>query len=187
MQPDQVISFWFDAAHQAFWFKQNHDFDAKIRQQFAQMHAAACAGELWSWRMGSQDRCGGRAEGRLAEIIVLDQFSRNLYRNHALAFAADATALVLSQEAILCGDDLKLTPAQRSFLYMPFMHSESAVIQAESLRLFALLGRPTNLEFAQRHADIISRFGRYPHRNAVLGRRSSAEELAFLQQPNSHF
>ena len=179
MQPDQIISFWFDAAHQAFWFQQQDDFDLKIRQQFAEIHAAACAGELWSWR----DRC----EGRLAEIIVLDQFSRNLYRNHALAFAADATALVLSQEAIRLGEDLKLSPEQRSFLYMPFMHSESSVIQAQSLRLFASLGRPMNLDFAQRHADIISRFGRYPHRNAVLGRSSSAEELAFLQQPNSHF
>lgn len=179
MTPEDVLQFWFDAEHQAFWFVQNDAFDRNIAQRFSSLHAQACAGELWAWRSSAQ--------GRLAEVIVLDQFSRNLYRNHALAFAADATALVLSQEAIRLGDDLKLSPEQRSFLYLPFMHSESRLIQAESLRLYTALGRPLNLDFAARHADIIQRFGRYPHRNAVLGRQSTPEELAFLQQPNSHF
>ncbi len=179
MQAEHVIEFWFNAAHQAFWFTQNTDFDAEIRQRFAVLHQQACAGELWSWRT--------TALGRLAEVILLDQFSRNLFRNQAQAFMHDGMALLLSQEAITRGDDLQLPPVQRSFLYMPFMHSESMLIQAKSLDLFASLGRPLNLDFAQRHQSIIAQFGRYPHRNAVLGRTSSPEELLFLQQPNSHF
>ena len=127
------------------------------------------------------------AEGRLAEIIVLDQLSRNLYRNSPLAFAQDALALALAQEAIMLKLDAALPPIQRSFLYMPFMHSESKLIHQYALKLFEDLGNPINLDFEQRHKVIIDRFGRYPHRNQVLGRNSSQEELDFLTQPNSHF
>lgn len=127
------------------------------------------------------------AEGRLAEIIVLDQLSRNLYRNSPLAFAQDALALALAQEAITLKLDAALPPIQRSFLYMPFMHSESKLIHQYALKLFEDLGNPINLDFEQRHKVIIDRFGRYPHRNQVLGRNSSQEELDFLTQPNSHF
>ena len=127
------------------------------------------------------------AEGRLAEIIVLDQLSRNLYRNSSLAFAQDSLALALAQEAITLKLDAALPPIQRSFLYMPFMHSESKLIHQYALKLFEDLGNPINLDFEQRHKEIIDRFGRYPHRNQVLGRNSSQEELDFLTQPNSHF
>lgn len=127
------------------------------------------------------------AEGRLAEIIVLDQLSRNLYRNSSLAFAQDALALALAQEAITLKLDAALPPIQRSFLYMPFMHSESKLIHQYALKLFEDLGNPINLDFEQRRKVIIDRFGRYPHRNQVLGRNSSQEELDFLTQPNSHF
>ena len=135
--------------------------------------------ELWTWREN--------AEGRLAEIIILDQFSRNLYRDQAAAFAQDAQALTLAQEAIRLGLDQQLAPEQRSFLYMPFMHSESKLIHEEALKLFEALGNPINLDFEHRHKVIIDRFGRYPHRNAILGRESTPEEIEFLKQPNSHF
>ena len=123
----------------------------------------------------------------MAEIIVLDQLSRTLYRNSSLAFAQDALALALAQEAITLQLDAALPPIQRSFLYMPFMHSESKLIHQYALKLFEDLGNPINLDFEQRRKVIIDRFGRYPHRNQVLGRNSSQEELDFLTQPNSHF
>ena len=123
----------------------------------------------------------------MAEIIVLDQFSRNLFRDSPAAFAQDALALALAQETVAQGLDLKLAPEQRSFLYMPYMHSESAKIHQIGLELFKQLGNPINLEFEQKHKVIIDRFGRYPHRNAVLGRTSTAEELEFLTKPNSSF
>jgi hypothetical protein len=135
--------------------------------------------ELWTWR--------ATAEGRLAEIIVLDQFSRNLYRDHAESFAQDALALALAQEAIQLNLDQQLSPEQRSFLYMPFMHSESKIIHIQALQLFEELGNPLNLDFEKKHKVIIDRFGRYPHRNQILGRSSTAEEIEFLKQPNSHF
>jgi len=127
------------------------------------------------------------AEGRLAEIILLDQFSRNLYRNSPLAFACDPLALGLAQEAIRAGVEAELTPVQRSFLYLPFMHSESLAIHQVALQLYERNGLESNLEFERLHKSIIERFGRYPHRNAVLGRQSTAEELAFLQEPGSSF
>jgi len=127
------------------------------------------------------------AQGRLAEIIVLDQFARNLFRDQAQQFAADAMALVLAQEAIAQGFDQQLPAQQRLFMYMPYMHSESVLIHQRAVALFTALGLPDNLDFEYKHQAIIDRFGRYPHRNALLGRASTAEELAFLQQPNSSF
>ncbi|WP_313082775.1 DUF924 family protein [Pulveribacter sp.] len=179
MTPQTVLQFWFDETPPRQRFARDDAFDASIRERFGELHASAVQGELWRWR--------ATPEGRLAEIVVIDQFSRNLHRDSPLAFAHDAMALVLAQEAVSARADELLSPEQRSFLYMPFMHSESGRMQKESVRLFTALGRAENLDYAHRHADIIERFGRYPHRNAALGRPSTDEELQFLQQPGSSF
>jgi len=151
--------------------------DRKIQARFGELHAQAARCECYPWRK--------TAEGRLAEIIVLDQFSRNIFRDDARAFATDA--LALAQEAVAAGADAELTPQQRAFLYMPYMHSESAAIHALAMKLFDQPGLENNLDFEVRHKAIIDRFGRYPHRNALLGRASTDEELAFLKQPGSSF
>jgi uncharacterized protein (DUF924 family) len=174
-----VLRFWFDEIKPAQWWSADPQFDLTVRNRFAQLHQAATRGELSAWRT--------HAGGRLAEVIVLDQFSRNMYRGTALAFAADPIALVLAQEAIAGGHDQSLAPDQRLFLYMPFMHSESALVHASAVPLFEALGLASNLAFELRHKAIIDRFGRYPHRNAALGRASTDEELRFLQEPGSHF
>ncbi|WP_180178448.1 DUF924 family protein [Acinetobacter sp. YH01005] len=179
MNYQDILEFWFNPENQPNWFAKSNNFDVLIEKKFKDIHQAASQAELWQWRTN--------AEGRLAEIIVLDQFSRNLFRDSGLAFAQDALALALAQEAIAQGLDLQLSPEQRSFLYMPFMHSESTKIHQSALKLFEQLGNPINLEFEKKHKVIIDRFGRYPHRNLVLGRTSTAEELEFLTQPNSSF
>jgi len=137
------------------------------------------AGELYGWR--STDL------GRLAEIIVLDQFSRNIFRDQSLAFAWDAQALVLAQEAVTAGVLEQLEFSQQAFLIMPYMHSESKIIHEQAIKLFSRPGLEFNLDFEKRHKVIIDRFGRYPHRNEILGRQSSAEEEEFLKQPGSAF
>ena len=179
MQAQDILDFWFDPDHRSLWFAKSDEFDAKIRERFQAIHHQAIQAELWSWRK--------TAEGRLAEIIVLDQFSRNLYRDQPQAFAHDSMALMLAQEAISLQLDAQLNPEQRSFLYMPFMHSESKLMHEFALKLFQRLGNEINLSFEKKHKLIIDRFGRYPHRNAILGRSSTAEELEFLTQPNSSF
>ena len=176
---DAVIAFWFEELEPAQWFVKDAEVDAKIRERFAPLHAAAAVGELWQWRDSPM--------GRLAEIVVLDQFSRNLYRNDPRAFAQDLMALVLAQEAVAQNLDQALDVAARSFLYMPYMHSESLKVHDEALRLFDQPGLEEQLHYEHLHRDILLRFGRYPYRNAILGRESSAEELAFLQQPGSSF
>jgi uncharacterized protein (DUF924 family) len=123
----------------------------------------------------------------MAEVIVLDQFSRNMYRGTALAFACDTMALVLAQESVRVGADLALVPQQRAFMYMPYMHSESAVIHRVAERLFATQAPEDNLKAELQHKAIIDRFGRYPHRNKILGRESTVDEIAFLQLPGSSF
>lgn len=181
MHPDhqQVLDFWFETLQPADWFIKNPVLDERIRSQFLRLQGQALACELEHWRE--------TPAGRLAEILVLDQFSRNTFRDTPAAFAADPLALALAQEAVRQGADQSLSPVQRSFLYMPFMHSESALIHREAVRLFSQPGLEQNLEFEIRHKVIIDRFGRYPHRNAILGRESTAEELAFLRQPGSSF
>lgn len=179
MQAQDILNFWFDPEHRSLWFAKSDDFDAKIRESFQEIHQQAAQAELWSWRQ--------TPEGRLAEIIVLDQFSRNLYRDQAQAFAYDSLALALAQEAISLQLDAQLSPDQRSFLYMPFMHSESRRIHEFALKLFQRLGNEINLNFEKKHKVIIDRFGRYPHRNKILGRVSTPEETEFLTQPNSSF
>lgn len=179
MNAQDVLDFWFHPDTQAHWFAKSDDFDQQLRNKFSEVFQQACQAELWSWRK--------TAEGRLAEIIILDQFSRNMFRDQAQAFAQDGLALALSQEAISLDLDQQLSPDQRSFLYMPFMHSESKAIHEFALKLFQRLGEPVSLEFEKKHKQIIERFGRYPHRNQSLGRISSAAELEFLTQPDSRF
>lgn len=174
-----VISFWFNEIDSSFWFKKDLRFDQDIRDRFAITHSQAVKGELFAWR--------NEPLGRLAEVIVLDQFSRNMFRDSADSFAFDSLALILAQEAIAVGADKQLKPVEKSFLYMPYMHSESATIHALAVDLFAQPGLENNLEFEHRHKNIIDRFGRYPHRNEILGRKSTSDELEFLQQPGSSF
>ena len=174
-----ILSFWFEELQPAQWWRVDAALDERIRTQFGALHQAAHAGELAAWR--------DQPDGRLAEIIVLDQFSRNLHRDDAGAFAQDAMALVLAQEAVAQGVDQQLPVMQRHFLYMPYMHSESALIQVEAEKLFRELGLEETYAIALRHKEIVDRFGRYPHRNAMLGRMSTAEEIDFLRQPGSSF
>ena len=175
----EVIKFWFEEISQTQWWKKDVQFDQLIASRFLEVHGQASRGELYQWRE--------TAEGRLAEIIVLDQFSRNIYRNSALAFATDSLALALAQEAIRGGADKEVSEDKRNFFYMPFMHSESAVIHKEAVALYEAYGNEGNLNFELRHKAIIDRFGRYPHRNEILGRDSTAEEIEFLAQPGSSF
>jgi len=175
----QILWFWFEDLEPKQHFVKDRVLDEQIRQRFAPLHKTALACELYSWR--------DSAAGRLAEIIVLDQFSRNIYRDQPKAFDGDNLALCLAQEAVALGMDQQLEPKSRAFLYMPYMHSESRLIQAQSVILFEQLGIEDNYRFAALHRDIIERFGRYPHRNAVLGRKSSEDELSFLQEPGSSF
>jgi len=174
-----VLEFWFTETEPKSWWASDPAFDERIRRRFAGAHAQASQGELHTWR--------AEPRGRLAEIIVLDQFSRNLFRDSPLAFAQDLTALVLAQEAISAAAHLALEPLERAFLLLPYMHSESRAIHVEAERLYRELAPPENLEFELRHKSIIDRFGRYPHRNAVLGRASTPEEIEFLGQPGSSF
>ncbi|QKJ66293.1 DUF924 domain-containing protein [Deefgea piscis] len=178
-QAQAVLDFWFHEIDPALWWAKNGEFDRLIEQRFLALHTAAKRGELFTWR--------DSAAGRLAEIIVLDQFSRNIYRDQPEAFAQDPQALALAQTAIVAGAAAQLTPIQTSFLYLPLMHSESLLIHQQALALFTALGLPNSLAFELQHQQIIQRFGRYPHRNAILGRVSSAEELDFLQQAGSAF
>ena len=174
-----VLDFWFKETSPEGWWKSDPAFDAEIGRRFGAAHDAASAGELYEWR--SEPR------GRLAEIIVLDQFSRNIHRGSPRAFAFDPMALALAQEAVAGSHDVRLSSQERVFLYLPFMHSESRLIHERAERLFASLGLVQNYEFELKHKAIIDRFGRYPHRNAVLGRESTSDELAFLQQQGSSF
>ena len=176
---ESVLKFWFVETEPRMWWVSDAGFDEQIRNRFSTTLEQAAQGELYAWR--SEPR------GRLAEILVLDQFSRNIHRGTPLAFAQDPAALVLSQEAIFVGADAVLSPIERSFLYMPFMHSESRLIHAWGEKLYRDNGVTDNHAFELKHKAIIDCFGRYPHRNAILDRISSAEELEFLKQPGSSF
>lgn len=174
-----VLDFWFEELEPKQWWEVDEALDEDIGQRFGDLHRQACACELYPWRQ--------EARGRLAEIIVLDQFSRNMYRATSRAFAQDALALCLAQEAVALKVQEQLSDQQRSFLYMPFMHSESKIIHERAMELFSEPQVKGNLNFEIRHKEIIDRFGRYPHRNAILGRESTQEELEFLKQPGSSF
>lgn len=174
-----VIKFWFEHITPAQWWQKSDELDALIGEKFADLQQSATRCELFEWRH--------QPLGRLAEIIVIDQFSRNLYRGQSQAFAHDSLALALAQQAITDGSDQKVSAKQRGFFYMPYMHSESGLIQKLSVALFSRPGLEAHLASAKRHRAIIEQFDRFPHRNQVLGRASTAAELAFLQQPGSAF
>jgi uncharacterized protein (DUF924 family) len=183
-----VLAFWFGeppaSQPRAEWFRKDAAFDGLIRQRFAATIETALAGGLQDW-----DATDG---GALARIVVLDQFTRNTLRDTPGAFAGDTLALSAARALVARGGDLALTPLQRPFVYLPFEHAEDMAVQHESMRLFSALAaaEPAMADaqlWAQKHFDIVQRFGRYPHRNAILGRVSTPEEVAFLSQPGSGF
>jgi len=177
---DVVLNFWFNDTPPSQWFRKDPDFDALVRVRFLGPTRQAIAGELGSWSEAPQ--------GGLALVLLLDQFPRQLWRETAMAFAGDPQALALSQLALDRGW-VEAEPEQprRQFWLMPLMHSEELAVQEASLPLFSQFVDPRTTDFARRHRDVIAQFGRFPHRNAALGRVSSAEELAFLQTPGSGF
>ena len=177
--PEAVLQFWFEEIFPKQWWEKSASFDALVKARFGVLLTAAQRCELFAWR--------ATPEGRLAEIIVLDQFARNIHRDQAAAFASDPLALALAQVAVDVHADGALPLEQRAFLYMPFMHSESRLIHALAVALFSAPGMDFNLQFELRHQAIIERFGRYPHRNAVLGRLSTPDEIEFLKTPGSSF
>jgi uncharacterized protein (DUF924 family) len=179
MQAQDVLHFWFQEVTEKQRFAKNDALDATLSKRFGATLQAAVRGELSDWR--------ATAAGSLAEIVVLDQFSRNLYRDTPAAFAQDPQALTLAQVLVASGQDQMLDTVQRSFAYMPYMHSESLWVHVQALPLFTQPGLENTLAFEQRHQIIIAQFSRYPHRNAILGRQSTTEELTFLALPGSSF
>jgi uncharacterized protein (DUF924 family) len=176
---DEIIRFWFEELLPKDWFRKDEAVDGTIASRFGATYHELRSGVPASWL--------DKPEDFLAAILVLDQFPRNMFREEARAFATDQPALALAKRAIAEGAAAKLSPNQRSFIYVPFQHSEDKADQARSVALFTVLGQPLGLDFALRHQAIIDRFGRFPHRNAVLGRASTEEEQAFLAEPGSSF
>jgi len=174
-----VLDFWFTEIQPRQWFVKDKAFDAEISHRFAGVYARAKAGDLNAW--------SDNADGALALVVVLDQFPRNMFRNTPESFATDAQALGLAKRAIEAGFDQQVDEKQRPFFYLPFEHSEDLHDQERCVALFRALGNTDLLDWAEKHKIIIDRFGRYPHRNAVLGRTSSAEEEDFLAQDGSSF
>lgn len=175
----EVLRFWFEDIDPTSWWSAAPEFDALVRERFGAVLERAASGECVEWRSD--------ASGRLAEIIVLDQFSRNIHRRTPAAFAQDPMALALAQEAVARGCHHALDPIRRGFLFLPFMHSESRLIHETAEALYRAFGEPANLDSELRHRAIIERFGRFPHRNEILGRASTVEEIEFLKQPGSRF
>ena len=179
MQFQTIIDFWFKDLSPKQWWVKDTEFDQQIRERFLEYHKAVIAGETYGWREQPQ--------GWLAEIIVLDQFSRNIYRDTPQVFAQDPQALTIAQEAISSGATEVLSDQEKVFVYMPFMHSESKLMHEIAVGLFTDLGIESNLDYELKHKAIIDRFGRYPHRNNILGRQSTPDEIEFLKQPGSSF
>lgn len=179
MTPENILNYWFHEVPEEKWFNGGEAFDLELTERFSDLLTQATHGELVDWRKTIQ--------GRLAEIIVLDQFSRNIYRGRAKAFASDSMALALAQEALKQPTMNELSTKEKGFLYLPFMHSESLVIHEEAMRLFSQPGLEYQLTFEIGHLDILKKFGRYPHRNQALGRTSTPEEAYFLTQPDSSY
>ena len=176
---ETVLHFWFREIKPSQWWKKNQNFDNLIKEKFENVYNKAIFCEFYRWRLSSR--------GRLAEIIILDQFSRNIYRNTSKAFQSDNQALLLAQEAISLKVEMEMNVNEKIFLYMPFMHSESLIIQKLSIKYFKKLGLKNNFDYAKKHYDVIKRFGRFPHRNEFLNRVSSNEEIKFLRNPGSRF
>ena len=175
----EVINFWFEQVEPSQWWTKDDEFDQLITHKFSDAHEQAVRCELFEWRAYPQ--------GRLAEIIILDQFSRNMFRGTPKAFSQDKMALILAQEAISLGIDKLLRPKERGFVYLPLMHSESIAIHETAEAIYRQCGDQSSLTFELKHKKIIERFGRYPHRNEILGRDSSEEEIEFLKLPGSSF
>jgi uncharacterized protein (DUF924 family) len=174
-----VLAFWFEEIQPQSWWATDTAFDEWVRQRYLGLLQRVAQGELYLWRSSP--------EGRLAEILVLDQFSRNIHRNTARAFSQDPIALVLAQEAVARDAHLQLSSTECTFMLMPYMHSESRLVHVQAEKLFREFAPTDNLDFELRHKAIIDRFGRYPHRNEVLGRTSTPEEIEFLRRPGSSF
>lgn len=181
-----IIDFWFGVPgtpgfgrDNPLWFAGNADFDDEIRKRFSDDHLAAEQGRLDDWQQNPASA--------LALILLLDQFPRNMFRGSPRAFACDPAARAAADRALERGYDRIVPGFTRKFLYMPYMHSEDPADQRRSLSLFEQLGEPASLKAARRHLEIVARFGRFPHRNAALGRTSSHEEATFLQEPDSSF
>ncbi len=187
---DEVLDFWFlapgSAGHGAMrveWFRKDAQFDALIKARFGVLIEQAGAGHLQHWQGPS---------GVLARILLLDQFTRNVYRDTPQAFGGDALALALAQDLVAAGGNFALSPVQRAFVYLPFEHAEDAALQQQAVALFTALCSEAPalsgmLDFARRHLDVITRFGRFPHRNRILGRSSTPQEQQFLLEPGSSF
>ncbi len=169
--PAEVIAFWRDAGPER-WFKKDDAFDETVRARFLTLHERAAAGELKDWE--------NSAEGTLALLLLFDQFPRNLFRGTPRAFATDELARAIAAGALLKGFDAQVAPDMRSFFYLPFEHSEDMADQERGIALYTAAGDQDDLKWAQIHHDIIRRFGRFPHRNAILGRTTTPEEQAFL-------
>lgn len=175
----EVYDFWFNEGNEEFWFVRNDEFDQELKERFYGTWDAGRQGLLYEWRK--------TFEGRLAEIIVLDQFSRNLNRGNALSYTQDEMALILAQHAIL-HPDFEMQPlAQKSFTILPFMHSESKGIQKISEKRYLELGSEMHIKYMYEHKEIIDQYGRYPYRNKILGRKSTPEELEFLKKSDLDF
>ena len=169
--PADILAFWREAGRDR-WYKRDNAFDAEIRRRYLDLWRKAASGELSSWETSD--------DGALALTIVLDQFPRNLFRGEAQAYSTDATAREVARRAVERGADARIDPCFREFLYLPFMHSEKITDQLHCVELFRNTANAENLDYAKQHADIIRRFGRFPHRNQVLGRTTIPEEQAFL-------
>ena len=174
---ETVIAFWFNQENSKYWFVASAEFDETIHQKFGQLHETACSHTLDHWKT--------QPLSNLALVIVLDQFSRNLYRNNARAFVQDHYAKTISTYAVNNKLDAEFTDSQKSFLYMPFMHSESLEDQEKSVELFKGENLKHSLPYAIEHRNIIKQFGRFPHRNEILGRTSTEAELDYLNSPNA--
>lgn len=168
----QLVEYWFSEPVRPLWFNATPEFDAELREEYLETYHAALSGELAYW--------ADTAEGALALVICLDQLPLNMFRGQAESFVGEAPARRVAATAIARGLDQALTAIQKSFLYMPYMHSESLVDQQKVRVLFEQAGLLDNLQWSKHHYDIVARFGRFPHRNAILGRESTAEELAWL-------
>jgi len=171
--PADIVRFWHDAGYEK-WFKKDDAFDAEIRQRFFATHEAAAAGRLAEWE--------ATPEGALALLLLLDQFPRNLFRNDPRTYATDPLARGVARRAIDRGFDAQVDPALRGFFYLPFMHSENLADQERCCALYRAAGDTNGLKWAEHHADIIRRFGRFPHRNRLLGRTTTPEEQKFLDE-----
>jgi len=172
LTPQDILDFWYAPDMRSSWFNSTSELDAQIRQRFEPVWEAAVRGELDDWR--------GSPSGCLALAIILDQFPLNMFRGTAKSFSSEHRAITIAKQAIAQGFDQHIDAAQLAFLYMPLMHSENLADQELSVELYAAAGLNNNLRFAQHHREIVRRFGRFPHRNAILGRASTSEEIDYL-------